>query len=417
MRYKHVFQLGDLVAYKTNGQDENPNEWIVIKTNEKEKTALIIPVSCVSDMTYLENRIFFSGIGLNAEFCKWVNFSDLDKIIIPALDSLHIRLLENFDKNLVLFEGGQERSKNVIAAYVDYDSNRHYALLEDTGGPRIVRIEYDHLPNWEAERKAMILDDLLKRYPYLFLVQKSLESIDRWQVLSSMAMPEWNLSRECTTELLSGENQDKAYTDEDDTYLIKLGHFFGKDLYWQILEKNNDKALTLCKTGIKRSAFMYEDDDDCRWESSQIRDFLNNEFFNLAFTEEEKKHITPVCTEKETEISSPIFDHIFLLSAAECRYFLPLKRDRKLTCMLNAHSWLHGHKSGENPAVSWWLRTTGYGYEHAYCINQDGETEHDIWGHLECVIRPAIVVNLSGSKIEIAKAEQTLDGEGEKTDV
>ncbi len=398
MRRDLIYQPGDLVNFKSDNQIERSIEWIVVKINEKGRTALIIPAFCVEDMMFIEGRIYFEGIGMNAELCRWVDLSVLDKKSIPELDSLHIRLLEPFDKNLILFEDEQERSKKVLAAFADYDRHQHYVLLEDTGGPRIVRIDYDIHTNWENEKKVMILEDLLKRYPYNFLVKQSQESIDRRQVLSTMSMLERNSSKKSIGEHRSGDTTNTLHVDEDD--LILFGQYDNRDLCWRVLKKNEDKLYLLDENGIIYSPYMYEEDyDDCRWENSPIRSFLNNEFFNQAFSETEKKHIINVCTEKKTKIFPAVYDKVFLMSAAECRYLLPLERDRMLVEILDDHR----DDSRKYRGVSWWLRSPGY--EDGFCcsVNKEGKIKCDTGGHIDCVIRPSIIIDLYGSEIKVIK--------------
>ena len=63
-------------------------------------------------------------------------------------------------------------------------------------------------------------------------------------------------------------------------------------LFWRVLDKQDGKLLILCDKLIDSYAFNTDPtqqiDDSVTWENSSVREFLNNDFLDKMFTDEEK---------------------------------------------------------------------------------------------------------------------------------
>ena len=100
---------------------------------------------------------------------------------------------------------------------------------------------------------------------------------------------------------------------------------------WIILEKDNEtkRALILSKDILDVRPIVYKSEEkNTTWENSNIRKWLNDEFYNSAFTEDEKNRIKEVLLENEdnddymTLGGRDTTDKIFLLSIGEARKYL-----------------------------------------------------------------------------------------------
>ena len=61
---------------------------------------------------------------------------------------------------------------------------------------------------------------------------------------------------------------------------------------WQILTVNNSEAVLLCTDIVDVVPFSYDNSNGCMtWETSFVRDWLNKDFYELAFSEEEMRCI------------------------------------------------------------------------------------------------------------------------------
>ena len=63
-----------------------------------------------------------------------------------------------------------------------------------------------------------------------------------------------------------------------------------KPIKWIILKKEKNKALLLSAFGIDAKPYN-EEYEDVTWETCTLRKWLNEDFLDAAFTEEEKKRI------------------------------------------------------------------------------------------------------------------------------
>lgn len=148
---------------------------------------------------------------------------------------------------------------------------------------------------------------------------------------------------------------------------IKFGKFRqngteDRPIEWQVLEANEGKILVLSRYAIY--ARSYNDEDDCRWENSAIRKWLNTKFYTQAFSDEEKSMIlTETVTaeynpEYDTDPGNDTKDKLFLLSISEVDKYLKSYKDRKCTptsYALSAQKTL----SMDAGYCYWWLRTPG----------------------------------------------------------
>ena len=136
-----------------------------------------------------------------------------------------------------------------------------------------------------------------------------------------------------------------------------------KPIRWIVLKREEEKALLLCAYGLDAKPYN-EECEAVTWETCTLRKWLNEDFFNEAFTEEEKKGI---CLAEVRNEDNPGFkapggndteDRVFLLSLGEAKLYLPetFPRQRKPTPFAKkrgAYSYYYGN-------CWWWLRSPGY---------------------------------------------------------
>lgn len=93
-----------------------------------------------------------------------------------------------------------------------------------------------------------------------------------------------------------------------------------EDIEWYILDENDGKKLLLSKYALD---YQMYNDDYATWETSHIREWLNDEFYNQAFSEEEKNRISLSLVKndnnpwKNTDGGNDTEDYVFLLSFDE----------------------------------------------------------------------------------------------------
>lgn len=94
------------------------------------------------------------------------------------------------------------------------------------------------------------------------------------------------------------------------------------EIIWRVIAVEEDKILLLSEYLLDARHFHGETEEIC-WESCDLQKWLNSEFYNQAFNEEEKKYIltkrmeTPLNRIFGTDCGSEIEKPVFLLSAEE----------------------------------------------------------------------------------------------------
>ncbi len=153
------------------------------------------------------------------------------------------------------------------------------------------------------------------------------------------------------------------------------GSFFGRyrkignteeveEIEWIILKKEENRALVISKYALQERSF--NQDGDAAYNESSIKEFLNGEFYNTAFSASQQKKI----------LAEEGQDKIFLLSAAEAKEYFKSDDERKT-------------------AARWWLRDSGKDNGYAVYVNYDGEI--DSYGYdvnYTLGFRPAMWVEL-----------------------
>ncbi len=308
-----------------------------------------------------------------------------------GLEYLNVRLLEKSTDHYVTFdEDGREISLPVSAEFLDYDTKKRYLLLEGSSMRDVVQVNLEYYVEHSVQEKAKVVDSLVSRIPYHELMDLTQFRMDRKEVLTSVIQPAW---------MPAGELR---YPDVDESgrFMFRIGSRDGSDLWWRVILRNGNKALCLCDKGLFSDTFMEDDGgEDFSWEESRIRQLLNDEFYDSAFSAEEKKHIMEVRTETGTWTDFPVFDRVFLLSAAEVNCLLPSRMDRMISGTPDNVSL------SRYPGIGdwWWTRSRGLRRERFCCVSPDGEIDRQgAWGRSDvCAVRPAILVDLAGSGFEV----------------
>ena len=178
--------------------------------------------------------------------------------------------------------------------------------------------------------------------------------------------------------------------------ILKIGSYFPdeeapKKAEWIVLKvaKEGDRALVIAKNGMECIPYK-ADGAETTWETSDVRAFLNGEFFETAFNKTEQKKIL------STTVSTPCnaygvcggadtTDKVFLLSAEEAEKLF--KNEEKRRAWSNARVYLQAGYINSEGECGWLLRTPGYDKKKVACVLQDGNI---------CVYGGAVDVKVHG---------------------
>ena len=197
----------------------------------------------------------------------------------------------------------------------------------------------------------------------------------------------------------------------------------GKEpISWYVLGVKDDKALLIAQYNLDCQPY-HRSDDIVTWETSTLRGWLNDEFLNAAFTQEEQQAILPTKLRNEdtwpgVDGGSDTQDKIFLLSIAELKFYMPDLTSRAAS--ITKYAKAQGVSEQELwEKGQWWLRSPGENTNHASAVFDDIEAyEHPLpVDSYNIGVRPALWIDLSRSSQDSVSEDnlENIDNETEHT--
>ena len=192
---------------------------------------------------------------------------------------------------------------------------------------------------------------------------------------------------------------------------ITFGEYAGEDIDWIVLDETADSMFVISEKVIedkRYNEFVYE----LTWENSELRKWLNDDFYNSAFDSNEKKRIikthlqNPDNPEAFVSGGNDTDDYVFLLSFEELDKYFDGEEDRRAEPTEHTVESYYNPPEGwevtplRNEYFSWWLRTPGAqnwrdsSAEFTYVYSM-GDLE--LYGgapvELHCGVRPAMWIS------------------------
>lgn len=178
---------------------------------------------------------------------------------------------------------------------------------------------------------------------------------------------------------------------------------------WKVLAVEKGKALVVTEKCIDVQQY-HNTNGPVTWESSTIRSWLNNEFYNTAFTAEEQSRIleTDVVNSDNVELGvdggADTKDKIFLLSLDEVHAYFADDTSRiaqPTDYAISRGSEVPGAHQDQVPAgvtsgCWWWLRTPGNAQNTAIYVDVNGTVPITGWytNVTDQSIRPAMWIDI-----------------------
>ena len=172
--------------------------------------------------------------------------------------------------------------------------------------------------------------------------------------------------------------------------VIQLG-----GIEWRVLEVKDGKALVISEKILSKRAYNLPDSgwqwQPVTWEECSLRQYLNGEFYDSTFSNEEKKRIVETTLENNDnpwygmEGGNDTTDKVFLLSLEEVALYFGdsggLKnRPGDADSLKDQFNEKRIAKTQDGEARRWFLRSPGAFYRmcetnHAYaaCVDKDGD--------------------------------------------
>lgn len=196
--------------------------------------------------------------------------------------------------------------------------------------------------------------------------------------------------------------EDVAWNAGDSVFFGRYEQNGIEPIEWIVIDVQDNTALLISRYALDCKPY-HTPKQDVTWADSSLRAWLNDEFYRLAFTEQEASAILPTKTEEGqnpewgTNAGCAAEDQVFLLSHQEASQYLLTKDERKVAgteyARANGARFL-GFTTIGIGETDWWLRSPGK-VQHDGCFV-------DIWGQFgtksvadKIGIRPAIRVRLA----------------------
>ena len=172
---------------------------------------------------------------------------------------------------------------------------------------------------------------------------------------------------------------------------------------WLVLESDGETALLISRYALDCKPYN-EKCESTTWEKCTLRGWLNSEFYNKAFSTEEKQYIlqSNVSADKNPKYSTnpgnATKDNVFLLSIVEAnKYF---KSDDARKCAPTGYAIQQGAYTSDSrkvegrKACEWWLRSPGSSSDRAARVCTDGSIDGDYVSYGSRAVRPCVRVRL-----------------------
>ena len=155
-----------------------------------------------------------------------------------------------------------------------------------------------------------------------------------------------------------------------------------QDIEWRVLAVEGDKVLAISRYGLDARRF---DDESNDWESSEICGWLNGEFYEDSFNDDEKGVIAS---------SDP--GKVFLLSRDEAEGYFDFDMVRR-KCEPTEYAKANGAAVSNGCCYLWWLRSPHpQSSIYVYYVGDDGVIYYggENFGYNGGSVRPALWINL-----------------------
>ena len=168
-----------------------------------------------------------------------------------------------------------------------------------------------------------------------------------------------------------------------------------KPIEWEVVITNNTRMGLVSKLVLDSQPINYTVDDingvkANNYEFSVVRKWLNNDFYNTAFNDSEKKLICDLSPIVSCSCNRELKDYVFLLSEMEvCEYYPKVKNRCKISTDYAKYQGVYITKYPD-----WFLRTPSQDTDtdNLFVDGYTGEIEEDLVIYTNGGIVPAIMI-------------------------
>ena len=175
-----------------------------------------------------------------------------------------------------------------------------------------------------------------------------------------------------------------------------------ENIEWLVLAKENNRVLVISDKALDCRAYQANSLSYATWEKCSLREWLNNDFFNTAFSDDEKAVIPTVTVSADknptynTDPGNATQDQVFLLSIVEAKKYF--SSDSARQCSPTDYAVANGACKSNDNICWWWLRSSGCNQDYAAFVYSNGNIFEDGYYILNShrAVRPAMWISIDG---------------------
>lgn len=192
-----------------------------------------------------------------------------------------------------------------------------------------------------------------------------------------------------------------------------------EDIEWIVLEQKEDRLLLISRFCIDCKPY-HSSLEPVTWETSSLRKWLNHDFIDKAFSEDEQSRIltvknkNPDHTLAETSSGRDTDDQVFILTMEEAKELFSSYSSRQ--AKPTAYAIAQGaYVNPDNQMTWWWLRTTSWLTDHVTFATSGGDVsvEGREVNRQDAGIRPVMWISTDSAQ----KSTTTAETSSKKTEV
>ena len=386
--------------YISKSDQLEPIEWIMLDKDEATGNQLLITKDVIEFKKFDDDD---NTIWLNSYIRKWLNedfyniaFNNNEKeTIVPITKEDFTRSLYN---SSYLAENGTSSEKVFLLSqdeatkYFTKDNKRiakptQYVL--DKGIETSIGNEYYGTSYWYLRSKGENIDhNSASHYDNTFCINARgfVETIGICPQKESGIRPAiWynpNDKLKVSTSSIVSSTSDTLKNDSHYTepQTVFFGTYFVNNtenyepIEWYIINEDvQNNTMTLCSK-YALDLQIYGNNDISVWETSSLREWLNNTFYNNAFSQDEKNKIVDSKVKHENNIRKGIYDgndtldKVYVLSERELNNYL---NDNTKLCQVSKYS-LEVYNEKRNKFDNYSMKIFDAGYNCPYWLRNPG---------------------------------------------
>ena len=481
-KYLKEIDFGTYKQSKKTDESESfeaPIKWKVIGIDEKNNSALIVSAYSLDYMKFYDNEKQSSW--KDSSIRKWLNkdfydtaFSTEEKKHINSaklnnkiVEGVRVKQGDDTTDKIFLLSADEFKTYNVaenmysflVTGYAEgkketiddemIDGSREGTQSNNSDKASLIRNfilgESDKkgsnysfwLRNNGVDKKSIMFIDYSKGYyseneEDRFVNYEGINGLENYLYVKPAMCVDISLVINDTKKIIDSQNTKGLTGIESDSY-VYFGNYYKNNDYklepieWKVISKQKDKALLMSRYGLDYKPFN-EMDTQATWETSSLRKWLNEVFYNKAFSDEEKKSIiknlSKVQSGSNGNTGRDTYDYVTLLSHSDLSKYLDLNaliqendditKYDSLKCYqtryaLNVYERKYNKKMRDeyNPQ-KWWLRDIMPTYKSAliYDYQDMALSETARFTSTNILVRPAIWVAIGENDSNDVKDEK-----------